>query len=187
MITFDKRYKSPIHIGRGTRDSTYFYIRIATHTSRAQSYCLLSLYIGRSRESLLLFQPAKLGKALQHPIHTCSHCPGSLYCLPMPTHFVIALLYERIPWLVECVKHFWKPFFEGQNSKEALIKFKSGMKRRFRILSCRFYYFTTFSVFSASPGKSNVAKRSRRVSFLRICWMLPSSWTKISWWRRRPL
>ena len=39
---------------------------------------MLYLYIGRYRESLLLFQPAKLRKALQHPIRTCSHHPGSL-------------------------------------------------------------------------------------------------------------
>lgn len=40
---------------------------------------MLYLYIGRYRESLLLFQPAKLRKALQHLIRTCSHRPGSLY------------------------------------------------------------------------------------------------------------
>lgn len=40
---------------------------------------MLYLYIGRYRESLLLVQPAKLRKALQHLIRTCSHRPGSLY------------------------------------------------------------------------------------------------------------
>ena len=70
-----------------------------------------------------------------------------------------------------------------QHLKKAVIKTLSDLTSWSNLFS----YFTTFFVFSASPGKSKVAKRSQRVSFLRICWILPSSWTKISWWRRRPL
>ena len=71
--------KSPIHIGRGTRDSTYFHIYITAYTLRSTwTSRIPCLYIGRTRESLLLFQPAKLRKALQHPIRTRSHHSGSL-------------------------------------------------------------------------------------------------------------
>ena len=79
VLCFYQSKKSPIHIGRGTRDSTYFHIYITAYTLRSTWPSRIPcLYIGRTRESLLLFQPTKLRKALQHPIRTRSHHSGSL-------------------------------------------------------------------------------------------------------------